>query len=69
VATEPIAGLAATAGRQGSSQLVRQAARLLAASGPGYDGEPDNGETDDAKSDDGETAAGETEDRRETADR
>ncbi|MGW4230821.1 DUF7825 domain-containing protein [Streptomyces sp. NPDC004980] len=69
VATEPISGLAATAGRRGSSQLVRQAARLLAASGPGYDGETDNGETDARKTDDGGTAARETKDRRETADR
>lgn len=46
VATEPIAGLAATAGRRGSSQLVRQAARLLAASG-GIAGETAGRETID----------------------
>ncbi|MFD9540199.1 DUF6493 family protein [Streptomyces sp. NPDC060022] len=45
VTSEPIAGLAATAGRRGSSQLVRQAARLLAASGPGYGGEAVTGDS------------------------
>ncbi|MFD9424523.1 MULTISPECIES: DUF6493 family protein [unclassified Streptomyces] len=39
----PIEGLAAVAGRKGSSQLVRQAGRLLAACGPGAGAGPTTG--------------------------
>ncbi|MGW3799048.1 DUF6493 family protein [Streptomyces clavifer] len=44
VTMEPIAGLAGTAGRRGSSQLVRQAARLLAATRPAGSAGADGGE-------------------------